>query len=62
MLLVAEKEKTRSPTEELAESSFHPLPYQPNFNNGRKPAKDAERCKYLPCHYFDYIGGTSTGG
>jgi len=18
--------------------------------------------KYLPCHYFDYIGGTSTGG
>lgn len=21
-----------------------------------------ERSKYLPCHYFDYIGGTSTGG
>jgi hypothetical protein len=20
------------------------------------------RDKYLPCHYFDYIGGTSTGG
>ena len=20
------------------------------------------RNKYLPCHYFDYIGGTSTGG
>jgi hypothetical protein len=19
-------------------------------------------CAYLPCHYFDYIGGTSTGG
>jgi hypothetical protein len=22
----------------------------------------ATRDKYLPCHYFDYIGGTSTGG
>jgi hypothetical protein len=21
-----------------------------------------ECCRYLPCHYFDYIGGTSTGG
>lgn len=21
-----------------------------------------QRGKYLPCHYFDYIGGTSTGG
>ncbi|KAI7779480.1 hypothetical protein LA080_000763 [Diaporthe eres] len=21
-----------------------------------------EKSKYLPCHYFDYIGGTSTGG
>jgi hypothetical protein len=20
------------------------------------------RSEYLPCHYFDYIGGTSTGG
>jgi hypothetical protein len=22
----------------------------------------AMRSKYLPCHYFDYMGGTSTGG
>jgi hypothetical protein len=22
----------------------------------------SEDCRYLPCHYFDYIGGTSTGG
>ena len=21
-----------------------------------------KRSRYLPCHYFDYIGGTSTGG
>ena len=62
MLLVAEKEKRRPLTEESAESSFHPLPYQPNFNNGRRSVIDVERCKYLPCHYFDYIGGTSTGG
>ena len=23
---------------------------------------DSSRSSYLPCHYFDYIGGTSTGG
>jgi len=21
-----------------------------------------ECCRFLPCHYFDYVGGTSTGG
>ena len=25
-------------------------------------ADDSSRSSYLPCHYFDYIGGTSTGG
>ncbi|OCL08373.1 FabD/lysophospholipase-like protein [Glonium stellatum] len=60
MLLVARKE--RRVAEAPAESSFHPLPYQPNFNNGRRPTQEVERCKCLPCHYFDYIGGTSTGG
>jgi hypothetical protein len=33
---------------------------------GRGEQNDAgacsECCRYLPCHYFDYIGGTSTGG
>jgi hypothetical protein len=26
------------------------------------PAACGECCRFLPCHYFDYIGGTSTGG
>ena len=24
--------------------------------------KADEQAKFLPCHYFDYIAGTSTGG
>lgn len=27
-----------------------------------EPAECGKFCRYLPCHYFDYIGGTSTGG
>ncbi|KAH0537477.1 hypothetical protein FGG08_005740 [Glutinoglossum americanum] len=36
--------------------------------SGKKPlspeeqTEREERSKYLPCHYFDYVGGTSTGG
>ncbi|KAJ9629468.1 hypothetical protein H2203_001842 [Taxawa tesnikishii (nom. ined.)] len=48
--------------------SFYPLPYV-QCPNGKKAndqrddqGRERERCKYLPCHYFDYIGGTSTGG
>lgn len=45
-------------------SSFHPcqkpdhvshLTNQDNLDN------QAEYTPFLPCHYFDYIGGTSTG-
>ncbi|KAK4957349.1 hypothetical protein LTR10_005311 [Elasticomyces elasticus] len=60
-----------------ATHSFHPLPYpeeasQLPLNDAEKREKrmrdpagkvqglDAAR-RYLPCHYFDYIGGTSTG-
>lgn len=28
----------------------------------RNVQKDAWKSEYLPCHYFDFIGGTSTGG
>ncbi|KAH0544750.1 hypothetical protein FGG08_001117 [Glutinoglossum americanum] len=31
-----------------------------NHAAGKRPA--AQHSQYLPCHYFDYIGGTSTGG
>lgn len=34
---------------------------QENKENEEARAR-ARRSKYLPCHYFDYIGGTSTGG
>jgi Patatin-like phospholipase len=35
--------------------------------SGKEPLSSEEierqqRSQYLPCHYFDYIGGTSTGG
>lgn len=43
-----------------AESSYHPLE-PPNLDSD----KDTERniaSPWLPCHYFDYMAGTSTGG
>ena len=53
-----------------AESSYHPLePLSPcgqtdtrsEAKNCGKPSK-TESSLWLPCHYFDYIAGTSTGG
>lgn len=34
---------------------------KPNAKNGGEPAK-TESSPWLPCHYFDYVAGTSTGG
>ena len=55
-----------SKADEPAESSYHPLkPLSPapctTTNNGDEPAK-TESSPWLPCHYFDYVAGTSTGG
>ena len=55
-----------------AVSSYHPLaPLSPapcittskesQFGNRCEPA-GAESSPWLPCHYFDYVAGTSTGG
>lgn len=55
-----------------AESSYHPLTplspapcmateIKPKANDGGESAKK-ESSPWLPCHYFDYIAGTSTGG
>jgi hypothetical protein len=50
----------------LSESSFSPCEYPPLYVNGTitprliESLDDDER--YLPCHYFTYAGGTSTGG
>jgi hypothetical protein len=56
-----------------ATSSYHPEPYREPFSshnsrNGRIGETDSHkagedtRLEYLPCHSFDFIGGTSTGG
>lgn len=52
-------------------SSFSPESYPPNVshvplsdeeNTERRRAGDkVSSRRYLPCHYFDYIGGSSTG-
>lgn len=55
-----------------AESSYHPLePLAPapcmatniksKANDGGRPI-GTESSPWLPCHYFDYVAGTSTGG
>jgi len=50
----------------LSESSFSPCEYPPREANGttiqRAPHKLEDDELYLPCHYFTFIGGTSTGG
>jgi Patatin-like phospholipase len=51
-----------------AASSFHPEVQPPNVSH--KPSsspndndqENASNGVFLPCHYFDYICGTSTGG
>ena len=47
-----------------AESSYHPLSSDPqNIMGTRVPdGLSRESAKWLPCHYFDYMAGTSTGG
>lgn len=53
-----------------AESSYHPLTLlspapclaiKSKAKNGGEPAL-TESSNWLPCHYFDYVAGTSTGG
>lgn len=57
--------------------SFHPLTWQEgasrlpmtererldarNWNPGEKHRALESAKRFLPCHYFDFIGGTSTG-
>ena len=50
----------KSYPDEPANSSWHPLiPF------ARLPidsTASTEESSWLPCHYFDYVGGTSSGG
>lgn len=53
-----------------ASSSFHPLTPAPNIATDTASISSKTLCdtpktdssSWLPCHYFDYVAGTSTGG
>jgi hypothetical protein len=48
-----------------AESSFHPCIQPLNVSHSAitmDSNREILRRDFLPCHYFDYICGTSTGG
>ena len=50
--------------EDSAASSLHPQ-RSPEISNGKPNANDSEvstGSSFYPCHYFDYVFGTSTGG
>ena len=46
-----------------AETSYHPFspPTIQGPNDNLSPQKQSDST-WLPCHYFDYVAGTSTGG
>ena len=51
--------------ESQALSSFSPLDEPQNVSHSQTASRDGEEGSgrlFLPCHYFDYICGTSTGG
>ena len=55
MNTIIEREKSYLGGDGPANSSWHPLrPLPPLLANSTSP--------WLPCHYFDFVGGTSSGG
>ena len=63
------KKLEKSHPDGAAESSYHPLPWNPLYATDSRTGGEAdpgsqyvESARWLPCHYFDYIAGTSTGG
>lgn len=60
---IAELESIHS---DPALTSFHPLSPLPSPTPSNSSADSdqtqAEPSQWLPCHYFDYMAGTSTGG
>ena len=54
------------PWNQPASSSYHPVdPTQAKATDAQPLGADSSSCSstaYLPCHYFDYMAGTSTGG
>ena len=76
MQKILEEERRRDLPRLPAVNSFHPLEARPHNMNepvtlprgkliipGEIDEKSLQETScYLPCHYFDYIAGTSTGG
>ncbi|KAI9666368.1 MAG: hypothetical protein M1821_004304 [Bathelium mastoideum] len=66
---IAEEENKVVDDTEPAEHSFAPRPFPQYVSHGPFNGREEERQhetwmnsrKYLPCHYFDIIGGSSTG-
>jgi hypothetical protein len=54
-----EVEKYERADDSKATSSLHPLHDTPST---REDATRDASTDFLPCHYFDFIGGSSTGG
>lgn len=64
--------KIREKNHELgaADSSYHPSPWNPVYATDTRSSGQSdediqstnESSQWLPCHYFDYMAGTSTGG
>lgn len=69
---VGDEEKRMDREDGRAESSFSPCLYKPTYRNARdmeEQISSAENIEslpnsslFLPCHYFTYAVGTSTGG
>lgn len=77
MEYVAEQEEAQCTDEESVGHSFHPHAFPKHVSHAIDDDEQrllehyeshenfralAHNKRYLPCHYFDYMGGTSTGG
>lgn len=58
--------KLESAHSDPAQTSFHPLSplagLTPSNSSADSDQTRTEPSQWLPCHYFDYMAGTSTGG
>lgn len=68
-LMAAIGELESNDPEDPAESSFHPLKPSPGMMADGESIRSnvsvpeiSSTSPWLPCHYFDYAAGTSTGG
>jgi hypothetical protein len=51
----------KAEAEDPAQSSVHPASDLTPLD-GNEQQDELPKSKYFPCHYFDYMFGTSTGG